>query len=478
MLVDTDVLIIGAGLSGVGFAIRLQQKYPRTSFEIYEKDEQLGGTWWANTYPGCACDVPSHLYSYSFALNPDWSAQFSSQPEIAAYCRAVAEEHDIPRHITFRSTVQAAVFDEPSGTWAVRILDQQTGQIYERRARVLISAVGLLSEPNDCEIPGAEEYKGRLFHSARWDHGFEWEGKDVVVVGNGCSATQFVPILTNTPGSAKSVTQFIRQPHWLEPRPNPVYPAAVKWVFRHVPLVMRCFRYAIFLYLESYFSTFKVVEGRKTRGQRMRSQIAYLKKMAPEKYYDMLIPMMELGCKRRVMDTDYLACLHRENMELVRHDPIERITAHGVRTESGREVHADAIVLATGFKGSQPLFPLGNEIRGEGGVSIMEDQHSARPQRILRHLRLALPKPLHPRRTEYSDGPYIRAVHRGMPDRVYAQGARSYTGFSAPMPIQAIRRIEAVPVHLEAVHAPSEDSEQAEYSLPYTPRRGKGEPVG
>ncbi|KAL4876573.1 hypothetical protein BJY04DRAFT_140666 [Aspergillus karnatakaensis] len=370
MLIDTDVLIIGAGLSGVGFAIRLQQKYPKVNFEIYEKAEQLGGTWWYNTYPGCACDVPSHLYSYSFALNPEWSEQFAPQAEIGAYCRAVAEKYNIPRHITFRSTAQAATFDESSGTWVVRILDQQTGQVYERRARVLISAVGLLSEPNDCQIPGADDFKGKLFHSARWDHSFDWKEKDVVVVGNGCSATQFVPILTDSPGSAKKVVQFIRQPHWLEERPNPRYPAAVKWIFRNVPGVMRLFRCVIFLYMETYFLTFKRVAGKNMRERRRKQQTAYLKRTAPEKYHDILTPKFNLGCKRRVMDTGYFNCLHRENMELIHADPIEALTTTGVRTQSGREIHADAVVLATGFKATQPLFPL--EIRGEDGVSMTE----------------------------------------------------------------------------------------------------------
>ncbi|KAL2867131.1 flavin-containing monooxygenase [Aspergillus lucknowensis] len=370
MVVDTEVLIIGAGLSGVGFAIRLQQEYPQITYQIYEKAEESGGTWWCNTYPGCACDIPSHLYSYSFALNPEWSAQFPPQAEIEAYSRSVAEKYDIPRHITLRSTVQGATWDETSGTWAVRILDQQTGQVYEKRSRILISAVGLLSEPNDCDIPGAQDFNGKLFHSARWDHSFDWAGKDVVVVGNGCSATQFVPILSDGPGKARKVTQFIRQPHWLEERPNPRYPAAVKWIFRNIPFAMRFFRLAIFLIAESYFPLFDDVAGKKARDKRMKAQAAYLKRTAPEKYHDILLPKVELGCKRRVMDTDYLACLHRENMELVHSDPIKSITTTGVRTKSGREIHADAVVLATGFKATQPLFPL--EIKGVDGISLTE----------------------------------------------------------------------------------------------------------
>ncbi|KAL2830394.1 hypothetical protein BJY01DRAFT_260899 [Aspergillus pseudoustus] len=370
MSIDTEVLIIGAGLSGVGFAIRLQQKYPLVTYEIYEKAEELGGTWWFNTYPGCACDVPSHLYSYSFALNPEWSAQFAPQAEIEAYSRSVASKYDIPRHINFRSTVQGATWDGASGTWFVRILDQETGKVYERRTRILISAVGLLSEPNDCEIPGALDFEGKLFHSARWDHSFDWAGKDVVVVGNGCSATQFVPILSTGPCQAKSVTQFIRQPHWLEERLNPRYSNATKWIFRNIPLVLRLFRLAIFLYLESYFPTFNRRTGMKAREKKMKAQTVYLKRTAPEKYHSVLIPKVELGCKRRVFDTDYLACLHRENMKLVHADLIECITATGVRTHSGCEVPANAIVLATGFKATQFLFHL--EIRGEQGISITE----------------------------------------------------------------------------------------------------------
>ncbi|KAL3469975.1 hypothetical protein BJX99DRAFT_240350 [Aspergillus californicus] len=377
MLTDTDVLIIGAGFSGIGFAIRLQQKYPRVAYEIYDKAEELGGTWWANTYPGCACDVPSHLYSYSFALNPEWSAQFAPQAEIGAYCRAVAQKFDIPRHITLRSTVQSAAFDEPSGTWIVKILDQKTGQVYERRSRVLITAVGLLSEPNDCQIPGAEGYQGKLFHSARWDHSFDWAGKDVVVVGNGCSATQFVPILSDGDGKAKNVVQFIRQPHWLEARPNPRYSAVAKWIFRNVPFAMRLFRALIFFVLESYFTTFRRVGGKKHRERRMRTQIAYLKRTAPEKYHDVLIPKAVLGCKRRVMDTGYFACLHRENMELIHADPIESITTTGVKTHSGREIHADAVIFATGFKASQPLFPI--VIRGENGITMTDYWQNTAP---------------------------------------------------------------------------------------------------
>jgi cation diffusion facilitator CzcD-associated flavoprotein CzcO len=181
---DTDVLIIGAGMSGLCFAIQLAKKYPEASFSIVEKSVSLGGTWWVNTYPGCGCDVPSHFYSYSFALKPDWSQAYALQPEIVAYFRDVAEEHDVLQHISFGSTVLKAEFGEATGTWRTMILDRKTGRTQEMRSRVLIAAVGALSVPKGCDIKGAERYKGRLFHSAQWDHSFDWSNKEVVVIGS------------------------------------------------------------------------------------------------------------------------------------------------------------------------------------------------------------------------------------------------------------------------------------------------------
>ncbi|KAL4888366.1 hypothetical protein BDV59DRAFT_211167 [Aspergillus ambiguus] len=349
MSVDTDVLIIGAGFSGLGFAIQLQKQYPQASFEIIEKTDNVGGTWWVNTYPGCGCDVASHFYSFSFALNPNWSRKFALQPEIAAYCRA------------------DATFDEPTGTWLVTVRDQPSGRVYQKRARVLVSAVGALSVPRECEIPGVDSYTGRVFHSARWDHSFDWTGKDVVVVGNGCSATQFVPILT---GGAHHVVQFSRQAHWLAERPNPEYSRLFKWTMRWVPLAMRAYRFYLYYMMERDFGAFATATGGDVRAEQKRLQSEYIRRAAPARYREALVPTTEIGCKRKVLDTDYLACLHRANMELMHDDPVERFTPAGVRTRSGREVPADAVILANGFQTQQLLHPL--VIRGEGGVTLNE----------------------------------------------------------------------------------------------------------
>ncbi|KAK2765506.1 hypothetical protein FQN54_008360 [Arachnomyces sp. PD_36] len=370
MSLDTDVLIIGAGMSGIGFAVQLQKKFPQASYEIIEKSDGLGGTWRQNSYPGCGCDVPSHLYSFSFELKSDWSKKFALQPEIADYFRTVAEKHDVPRHISYFSTVQGAEFDEATGTWVVTILDQKTGRLRQRRSRVLISAVGALSVPRECEIEGAADFKGRLFHSSQWDHSFDWADKEVVVVGNGCSATQFVPVITEGKGKARQVTQFSRQPHWLNERPNPDYSSLFKFSMAYVPLAMRLYRFWQYFLMESDFIAFGTESGRKMRQAAMKERTAYMKKMAPEKYHEALTPKIDFACKRNVMDTEYFECLHRDNMELVHSDPIKEITEFGVRTESGREVNADAIVLANGFQTQRVLYPL--EIKGEKGISLTD----------------------------------------------------------------------------------------------------------
>lgn len=282
---------------------------------------------------------------------------------------------------------------------------------------MLVTAVGTLSVPKDCDIPGATRYKGKIFHSARWDHTFDWTDKEVVVIGitpflltlfcyspmhacgeirmpktnrgymyidyqgNGCSATQFVPILSGDMdgtrgnngkrrGRAKKVVQFSRQPHWLAERPNPTYSPSFKWMMRNLPLAMRLYRWYQYYLMESEFAAFDIDKGEKIRAAQVQERIEYMKRTAPTKYHEALIPKTEIGCKRKVLDTDYFSCLHNENMELVYADPIQEIIEDGVRTGSGREVKADAIILATGFQTQRFLYPI--EIRGEKGLSLSE----------------------------------------------------------------------------------------------------------
>jgi cation diffusion facilitator CzcD-associated flavoprotein CzcO len=290
------------------------------------------------------------------------------RPEIQAYFRGVAEKHNIIPHVRFHSTVEDTKWDASTDTWVSTIKDHQTGSIYTRRSRTVISAVGGLSIPRKCEVPGAEKFKGHLFHSAEWDHSFDWKNKNVVVLGNGCSATQFVPIMSGGEGAVKNITQFSRQAHYLSERENPVYSENFKRVMRYVPLAMRLYRASVYMDMEKDFFGFDIHGGRNIRDNLAKENREYVMANAPKKYWDHLIPKHEIGCKRKVLDTDYLACLHRPNVELIPDDPVEEITETGVRTKSGREIPADAIVLATGFETQKMLFPL--EIYGERGVSL------------------------------------------------------------------------------------------------------------
>ncbi|GAP89411.1 putative flavin monooxygenase FMO [Rosellinia necatrix] len=370
MDLDTDIIIIGAGMSGLGLAVQLVRQYGHRNFELIEKSDHIGGTWWTNSYPGCGVDIIAHFYSYSFALNPNWSRKYPLQPEIIEYIQNVAARYDIEKHTRFQSVVTSADWEESSGTWLVSIKDLKTLEIYERRCKILISAVGILSIPNKCDIPGVASFKGRMFHTSEWDHSFDWKDKEVVVIGNGCSATQVVPAVSQSPNAAKKVTQFARSAQWVLERPNPEYSGLFKWTMRWVPLAMRSYRLMQNYYTEWDFKSFPSESGAPIRKMYQDYQGGYIRRTSPEKYHEFLLPKSEIGCKRRVMDTDYLGCLHRDNVELIYKDPIEEIVEDGVRTKSGRVIEADAIILANGFEIQRPLLTL--NIHGEGGATIAD----------------------------------------------------------------------------------------------------------
>jgi cation diffusion facilitator CzcD-associated flavoprotein CzcO len=301
--------------------------------------------------------------------------------EIQAYFRGVAEKYKIVPHVTFNTTVERARWDDEGQCWETTLKDQRTKETYTKRSRILVSGVGNLSVPRDCELPGADKYKGKLFHSALWDHKFDWKDKDVVVLGNGCSATQFVPVMAE---DAKSITQFARQAQYLAERPNPVYSSAFKALMKYMPFAMRIYRLKLYADMEKDFASMETEGGASIRQGLVEENERYVKRVAPEKYWDALIPKHEIGCKRKVMDTGYLASLHRSNVELIASDPVTELTTHGVKTQSGRELHADAIVLATGFQVFRMLFPM--EIHGQNNLSLQkfwDEQHQGAAQAYL-----------------------------------------------------------------------------------------------
>ncbi len=227
-----DTVIIGGGISGLGMAVALQQAGV-TDFVVLERADEVGGTWQANTYPGCACDVPSNLYSYSFAPNPDWSRTYSRQPEIWDYVRGVADRFGVRRYIRLGVEVTDAAWDEDAGRWRLATSD---GDI---EARILVSAVGLLTEPKVPELPGLDKFKGAVFHSARWNHDFDLAGKRVAAIGTGASAIQFVPEIQP---HVERLHVFQRTPPWVMPHTARPTSERERSLFRRLPLLQRLVR--------------------------------------------------------------------------------------------------------------------------------------------------------------------------------------------------------------------------------------------
>ena len=234
--VDVGVVIVGGGFSGLAMAVALERS-GHEDFLILERAREVGGSWRENTYPGCACDVPSHLYSFSFALNPDWSSSFSPQPEIQSYLRRVAEDHRLLPHMRFGCELEQAAWDEERRRWR---LETSSGTV---SARVLITAAGPLSDPAIPDIPGLQDFKGTVFHSATWDHAHDLRGERVAVIGTGASAIQFVPQIQPQMGT---LHLFQRTPPWIMPRPDRKLTRLERALYRRAPLARRAMREALY----------------------------------------------------------------------------------------------------------------------------------------------------------------------------------------------------------------------------------------
>ncbi|KAJ5895919.1 uncharacterized protein N7473_005318 [Penicillium subrubescens] len=347
----TKVIVIGAGFSGLAMACQLQRKLNCDDFTIYDRSPAPGGAWWANKYPGCAVDIPAVFYSLSFASNPNFSKVFPSQAEILDYFNNVAERFDVTRHVVPNTEWEGAYWQELTSTWLVKLKDLSTGQLYYQECKILISAVGGLVNPNQFDVPGIDDFQGDIIHTARWKTDVSLHDKDVIVVGNGCSAAQLVPAIAD---EAKSISQFIRTPqHYLQ---NDNLQINYKWrfIFRYVPGVLLLFRILVFLFLESTAIRFKVTgSGPKARNQSAERSRAYIKENAPGRPINDHYAFGLLQNQRRVFDScKYVSCLQRSNIHLT-DDPITALLPRSIQTKSGREYPADTIVLATGFSLTQ-----------------------------------------------------------------------------------------------------------------------------
>jgi cation diffusion facilitator CzcD-associated flavoprotein CzcO len=336
------IVIVGTGFGGIGMGIALKQA-GYDDFIILDKEDDLGGTWRDNQYPGCACDVPSPLYSFSFELNPDWSRLFAPQREIWAYLRGCARKYGLEAHIRYGSVVEQMQWDEDERRWDVQTVEH--GELGSWRPRAVVSAAGALHLPAYPDIPGAERFAGTSFHSARWDQSCDLAGKRVAVIGTGASAIQFVPEIAK---QAAQLTVFQRTPPWIHPRPDAPIPARMRTAFRKAPVAARALRDAIYLGLEARAMGFAISP------KLMAPLAAMARRHLASQVTDpalraQLTPDYTIGCKRILLSSDYYPALQRPNVSLVT-EGITGITEAGVTTADGEEHKADVIIYATGFK--------------------------------------------------------------------------------------------------------------------------------
>ncbi|SCZ95827.1 BZ3500_MvSof-1268-A1-R1_Chr8-1g09824 [Microbotryum saponariae] len=363
------IAIIGGGLSGLTLALELKKNLGlEKTVTIYEKHpHDVGGTWRDNYYPGCACDVPSHWYSLSTELNPDWTSKYSGQAEIQKYWQGIYKKHNLAKQTKFDSTFIKGEWDAVAQGYNVEF-KRKDGSTFSIKCDVLISCIGGFSTPLDKPhgMKGIDSFKGPVFHSARWRKDVDLKGKRVAVIGNGCSAAQFIPILAEE--KSTQVINFSRTPSWFAPRDQKDYSRVTKAAFRYVPGLMRSYRNFIAITSDSRFVVWWLQFS--TLRHYVEEHMAnYIRQNSPEKYHDFLVPKYPFGCKRVIMDPGYLQCLFRSNVELVT-DGISTITEKGLLGKSGKEYEFDVLILATGFDVSE--VGLGINIVGRNEKTVTE----------------------------------------------------------------------------------------------------------
>jgi cation diffusion facilitator CzcD-associated flavoprotein CzcO len=362
---DHEVAIIGAGFSGLGMAAALKRINVQ-DFVIFERADDVGGTWRDNTYPGIGVDIPAFAYQFSYDLKPDWSRFFPKGHEVKAYIDDYTDRYGIRPHIRFNAEVRSRTWDEENHLWRLDVGGEEV------TARYVISAIGPFVDPKPAEIPGLDDFEGKLIHSARWDHDYDLTGKRVAIVGTGASAVQIIPSI------AEDVAQldvYQRTPIWVSPKFDPKIPEWVKRMFRRLPFTERIARAVtsaatefVIVFMALNFVRFPhAVRSVERRNRRfLASQVKDPETRAK------LTPEYGMGCKRPSVSNDYLRTFNRENVELIT-DPIEAITADGIRS-AGEDRQVDAIILATGFRlASDPENFRRTPVRGRDGFDLANE---------------------------------------------------------------------------------------------------------
>ncbi len=356
------VAVIGAGFGGLGVGVRLRAA-GLTDFVILERAGAVGGTWRDNTYPGCACDVPSHLYSYSFAPNPDWSRTFSPQAEIWKYLEDVTDARRLRRHLRLRAEVLRADWDGGAARWR---LDTERGSL---TADIVIAAVGPLSDPSYPDIPGLDSFPGPVFHSARWDHAADLAGKRVAVIGTGASAIQIVPEIQR---QVASLTLFQRTPAWVLPRRDRQITEAERRLFRRIPLAQRLARLAVYLGREATVAAFVRWPALLRAAQPLAAR-HMARAIADPALRAKLTPSYVLGCKRVLLSNDYYPALARQNVQVIAAG-LAKVDGRMLTGQDGTTAEADAIVFATGFHVTD--MPIAERIFSGNGQSMAQSWHA------------------------------------------------------------------------------------------------------
>ena len=355
-----DVAILGAGFAGLCMAIKLQAA-GRRDFVIFEKAARLGGTWRDNTYPGCACDVPAHLYSYSFAQNAHWSRTYAPQPEILAYLEGVAAQHGLHDRIAFETPIADLTWDETARHWRLTAAD---GRRFT--ARVVVSAVGALHVPAMPDLPGLERFAGDAFHSARWRHDVDLAGRRVAVIGTGASAVQFIPEIAP---HVERLTVYQRTPPWVLPRRDRPVPAVARALFAAVPGLLRAWRAVQYCRREAIGLGLAFKPKLMGRGQKQSARFKERVISDPALRLK-LNPFYTLGCKRMLLSDDFYATMTRPHVELIT-TPIAEVRPQSIVTTDGVERPCDALIFGTGFKAFDAS--AGLRVVGRGGRSLADD---------------------------------------------------------------------------------------------------------
>lgn len=354
---QTKVLLVGAGFSGIAGAITLLDHFKSDDFVIYDRNEDIGGTWWANTYPGCASDVPATWYSLSTDPKYDWSSLNPPQPEMYEYLKGVMEKRGIDKHVNCKHEVRSLDWDDDNSVWRATVENLSTGEKFEHVSQLVILGQGILVYPSKFDLPGLKDtFKGDCFHTGEWNHDVSLKDKNIVVVGNGCSATQVVPQVLK---EAKSVTQIFRSKHYIIPKnPEGVYTSYINF-FSKANFLVALYRCMLFLGSEIKAPLYNGANplSNYVRNIFTKQSVTYMKEKAPKEYHEMLIPDFKFGCKRMILDPGYLDTLHSPNMHLVNNE-IDHVSEYAVHTKDGQEVPADVIIAATGYDIGKSVFNL------------------------------------------------------------------------------------------------------------------------